>query len=63
MDTTAVIILTLSEMILKHGPDAALKIIAAWTPEDPTISDWEQLRVKDPEDYFDPVEGANDDTG
>jgi hypothetical protein len=52
VDQTAYIIMTLTELILRYGPDAALKIIAAWTPENPTVEDWNSLRVKDPEEYF-----------
>jgi len=52
MDKTAFIVLTLVELVLKYGPDIALKMVAAWAPENPTIEDWNSLRVKDPEDYF-----------
>ena len=51
-DPTALIILTLAELILKHGPEAALKIMAAWAPENPTVEEWNSLKVKSPEDYL-----------
>ena len=51
-DPTALIILTLTELILKHGPEAAIKIMAAWAPENPTVDEWNSLRVKDPEEYL-----------
>ena len=46
------IVLTLVELILRHGPDVAVKIMAAWTPENPTVEEWNSLKVKDPEEYL-----------
>ncbi len=46
------IVMTVAELILKHGPEVAVKIMAAWTPENPTVDEWNSLRVKDPEEYL-----------
>lgn len=51
-DQGTMIILTLAELIIRHGPEAAIKIIAAWAPENPTVEEWNSLKVKDPEEYL-----------
>ena len=51
-DPSLLIILTLTELILKHGPEAAVKIMAAWAPENPTVAEWNSLKVKSPEEYL-----------
>lgn len=45
-------VLTITELIMKYGVPAALQMITMWEVEEPTIADWEALRVKKPEDYF-----------
>jgi hypothetical protein len=42
----------ITELILKHGVPAAIAIITAWEVEEPTVEDWEALKVKGPAEYF-----------
>ena len=50
---SAVLTLTIIEMILKYGPQAVLTISAAWEDEAPTPEQIRGLFIdKDPEEYF-----------
>lgn len=53
MNPELMAILTITELIMKHGVPAALQILNNWEVEEPTAEDWESLRVADPESYFD----------
>lgn len=46
-------VLTITELIMLHGVPAALQMITMWEVEEPTPEDWESLKVKAPEDFFD----------
>lgn len=52
MNAELMAVLTITELIMKHGVPLALQMITVWEVEEPTIEDWEALRVKDPESYF-----------
>lgn len=52
MNSELMAILVITELIMKHGLPAALQMITMWEVEEPTVEDWEALRVKKPEDYF-----------
>jgi hypothetical protein len=47
-------ILTIVELVMKHGVPAVIKAIKAWKVEDPTADDFAALKeiVKDPDSYF-----------
>jgi len=49
-----IFIIAVIEIVLKYGIPAAMKIIADWAKQNPTIADLEELRerVKKPEEYF-----------
>lgn len=50
---SAVLTLTIIEMILKYGPQAVLAIASAWETEAPTPEQIEALFIdEDPEEYF-----------
>jgi hypothetical protein len=55
ISATGMAILAITELILKYGPAAAIAIITAWEVEEPTVSDWEALKVKSADSYFDTV--------
>jgi hypothetical protein len=46
-------VLAIIELIGKYGVPAALQIITTWDVEEPTVDDWEALKVKAAEEYFD----------
>lgn len=52
MNPELMAVLTITELIMKYGVPAALQIITTWDVEEPTIADWETLKVKGPEEYF-----------
>jgi len=53
MGASALITLTIIEMVLKHGPQAVLAIAAAWETDAPTPEQIRGLFIdKDPEEYF-----------
>jgi len=52
MDPTVMAILAVTELIGKYGVPAALQIITTWDVEEPTVDDWEALKLKSAEDYF-----------
>lgn len=47
-------ILTITELIAKYGVPTALNLISNWDIKDPTVADWEALKLKAPETYFPP---------
>ena len=50
--TELMAVAVITELILKHGVPAAIAIITAWEVEEPTVEDWEALKVKGPAEYF-----------
>jgi len=52
MDPTTVAILAFTELALRYGPAAAIALITAWDVEEPTMEDWEALKVKAANEYF-----------
>lgn len=42
----------LIELILKYGPEIAIKLIKGLQVDNPTVEQIEALKVKDPEEYF-----------
>ena len=55
------LVLSISELIMKHGVPLALQLIKDWDVKDPTLEDILELknRVPRPETYFE-IEGVND---
>lgn len=54
MNPDLMAVLVITELIMKYGVPAALQMITMWEVEEPTVEDWEALRVKSPADYFPP---------
>lgn len=54
MSGELVAILTITELIAKYGVPMALQMINSWGIKDPTISDWESLKLRAAETYFPP---------
>ena len=59
MNVSLLFVIAITELILKYGLPGALKVIADWKVDDPTIDDINALRarVKKPEEYFDEPTG------
>ena len=55
------LIVSISELVLKHGVPLALQLVKDWNVENPTLEDIEQLknRVPRPSTYFD-INGVDD---
>ena len=45
-------VLAIVELIMKYGVPAALQLITQWEIEEPTAADWETLKVKKADEYF-----------
>ena len=49
----AALLLAIADLILKYGPEAAIKLINAWSVENPAMTDIQALRdMKPAESYF-----------
>jgi hypothetical protein len=58
VDPKIAAILAITELIAKYGVPTALQLITAWEVEDPTVADWDGLRLKAAEEYFPPKPGV-----
>ena len=52
------LIVSLIELIIKHGPTVAVKIIKTFKSDTPTPEEIRALLVKSPEEYFAEIESG-----